>query len=75
VICAQNVEWLRRGPDVRVDRMEDAKVKLINQKRANAAEEACRAFRKVISMRVVDATERDWSKAMDYLFQGRPRNA
>ena len=44
-----------------------SKPKIINQKRAHAAEEFCRAFRKVATMRVADATPEDWSRVMDYL--------
>ena len=48
------------------DAMKDT-TKEINQKRACAAEDFCRAFREVATKRVVDATEADWSKVFDYL--------
>ena len=41
--------------------------KPISQNRAHAAEEFCRAFRAVATMRVVDATETDWSSVLAYL--------
>jgi hypothetical protein len=47
--------------------MIDVKMSKRRLKAIEAAEETCRAFRTVITKRVVDQTQADWDVVMDWL--------